>query len=160
MSTLATRDPMAVGSDTVAAPMPLAPPVTRATRSLRSTGSACQFVLPAVGEHPEAVAFAGLLQVAVVVGHIVVPDGDGNTVGEVHMGLEALRLAFPRQAHGFVDGVDAREPPEGDPRGRGQLDLAGIATGDGVDGTQPLVLVDLAVVDGDLDGVGRGGEEE
>src|SRR5438270_6019883 len=160
MSTLATRDPMAVSSDTVAAPMPLAPPVTRATRSLRFTSSLCQFVLPAVGEHPEAVTGAAVVEVAAVVGDVVVPDGDGDTVGEVHVGLEALRLALAGEAHGFVDRVDACETPKGDPGGRGQLDLAGVAPGDGVDGAQPLVVADLSVVDGDLDGIGRGSEEE
>src|SRR5437764_15067076 len=100
MSTLATREPMAVSSETVAAPMPLAPPVTRATRSLRSTTPnprrarlGRHLVLPTVGQHPEAVACAGLLQGTVVVGHVAVPDGDGHAVREVDGGREPLGVA-------------------------------------------------------------------
>src|SRR5205807_5749111 len=146
MSTLATRDPMAVSSDTVAAPMPLAPPVTRATRSLRFTSSACQFVLPAVGEHPEAVTGAAVVEVAAVVGDVVVPDGDGDTVGEVHVGLEALRLALAGEADGLIDGVRGRQPPERDPRRRGELDLAGVSAIEDVGGAQPLLVGDLLVL--------------
>ena len=85
--------------------------------------------------------------VLVLVAGIAVPERDRALVG--HRDVRGIELERARSHGGerLLDAAPARELVEGHPGGRRQLDLVGVAPGQGSRRAHPGVVVDLATVD-------------